>query len=232
MIVPENVSTSCGLSLICGNGKKCTIGGLIFVNGAPYGITTRHGLDDMARSVRRRQNVIERKSGYTLPSTCGDRSAYVSIDDSESALCRSSYTPVTTPPSSKSFPPDKPEKLYHLALPSPTNASHQVRILCPPIPADEDRILEYPADDLDWALIDLSDTADTDLLDLMRPNMVHGNPIQGLHLGEIDDQSKVTVVVDGLRPQSGLLSSVYSTLQVEGSLHDVRLIVLEKSLRA
>ncbi len=232
VIVPEHVSTSCGLSLILENGKKCDIGGLIFVDGTPYGMTTRHGLDDMARSLRCCQNVIRRKSVCTLPSTWSDVSPCVSTDGHKSASGRSSYTSITTPPSPKNPPQDKPEKLYHLALPSSTNSRDQVKVLCPPIPADEDYILEYPADDFDWVLIDLCDAPDALLFDLLMPNMVHGKPIQGLHLGEIDDQSKVTVLTDGLRPHSGLLSSVCSTLQVEGSLHDVRLIVLDKLLRA
>jgi hypothetical protein len=231
VIVPEHNSTSCGLTLVLESGEKCNIGGLIFVDGAPYLITTRHGLDGFLRSLRRRQGIIRFKSAGRRPSTCSEVPPSVSTDGDAPASDNSSYTPFTTPPSSQTSPEGRPEKLYRSATTRARNANHQVNILCPPIPADEDSVLECPADDFDWALVDLSDAPSALLEDILRPNMVHGKPIQGLHLGEIDDQRTVTVVTAGVEAQLGLLSSVSSTLQVDGSLHDVRLITLDKPLR-
>lgn len=80
--------------------------------------------------------------------------------------------------------------------------------------------------------MDLSNVPIALLKKILRPNMVGDKPISDLHLGEIDnDQCAVAVVTGGLESQSGLLSSVYSTLQVAGSLHDVQLITLDKPLR-
>lgn len=173
--------TACGLSLLLENGKKCIIGGLILVDGAPHLMTTRHGLDGLPRSSHGVAGVLGFESVGRSPDVCG-------------------------------------------------GTSHHFNILCPPAPADEDLVLGCCTDDFDWALIDLSDAPSHLLEVILKPNMTQGKAIQGLHVGDIDDQSTVTLVTACADSQLGLISSGLSTLQIDGSLHDVRLITLDKPL--
>ncbi|KAF7508514.1 hypothetical protein GJ744_009227 [Endocarpon pusillum] len=177
----KHTPTPCGVSLLLENGKKCIIGGLILVDGAPHLMTTRHGLDGLPRSFHGVAGVLAFESVGRPPDICGE-------------------------------------------------TSHHFNILCSPVPADEDSVLGYCTDDFDWALIDFSD-APSDLLEvILKPNMIQGKAIQGLHVGDIDDQSTVTLVTACADSQLGLISSGFSTLQIDGSLHDVMLITLDKPL--
>jgi hypothetical protein len=214
---PGNISTPCGLDLVFGNGRKSKIGGLITVDGVPYLTAAKHGLHETS-TISSTSSVKDKALIGRCGNICSETSSSLSSGDIDSASDRCPHSRATTPTSVMSLTGAKME-------------DWPVTVMYPLVLADEDVLLGYPTNDLDWLLVDLSD-APVALLDkVLKPNLFQRKHIQGLHVGEIDGHSLVTVVTTDQQPQPGFLSSLYSTLQVEGSLYEVMLITLEKPLR-
>ena len=225
LITSADALTSCGLDLILPDGKRCTVGGLIMIDDVPYLLTSRHGLDKSHKSSTTTSSITT-EAGTQLQSSCSDRYSAVPAENDTWSRPHTSHT--STGADAIACCARKPE----YSMPHESEV-HAVKVLYPPIPTHGQGQSVSPADDFDWAVVDLSDAPISLLGRVLKPNLAEGKEIQGIHVGDcgLVDQHPVPVAVAGMKQRFGLLTNIYSILQVDGSLHDVMLITLDKPMR-
>ena len=242
-LVSGSERTSCGLTMIINkpfNLRRCTLGGLLVVNGKIMGLTAGHPFEssrgagyisnysgpyfashdvedyngDGGSNTSDEPFVFNDGTETSNDSTNGSK---ISLHEDTSAACQQDY----------STPPDPAESLELLPL---SNLYCRDDLANLPLPLSA---LASPTEGvrtcLDWALIESLPAKQCTV-----PNKVtHVDPRDNLLIKDMTSgpvHGEITVVLADIGPQKGYLHASPVTLKVNQTVLDVQLITLEHNL--
>lgn len=238
VIHPSLKSSACGLHLrlaASGPRKKhyCTLGGLIMVNGAVFGLTAGHPFKEYLASCSE-HNVQDANVPESEVSTQGENEyedeLFVFNGDSTSALESSSDQTTALTDSHTHYPspsPEQPNIGCTMLVDPTTTESPPYSVTIPTIPsATSENAPQY----FDWAVLETLPYSVS-----MLPNKVTGiGPIGDTFIESIISepvQGEVSILIAGNGAQVGYLHSSMVAMRVDELVLEVSLITLDQYLR-
>lgn len=243
-ILPPGVTTSCGLGLlISGAGsrlrQRCTLGGIIVVNGQLLGLTAGHPFQEIRDDVIGQQGfevaeVAEDSSDEGNSLTLHEPFIFNDSDDDEANECP---TPSTVsvgedfdgPSSSVNGSPHSQYETSRQFSQSVEWSVPQAAILL----VSSTRHVSYVEDtpnDHDWALLEMLPPAVTSKPNRITHNDLHHDmPIEEICSGPACGE--VTITIAGIGPRFGHLHCSPATMKIDQTVLEVQLIILECVLR-
>lgn len=237
------VRTSCGLELLINGAnshlrQRCTLGGLLVVKGRVMGLTAGHPFSRVAdnflpRQISEATDDIDDSSDAESSSISSEPYVFdPDSDDDESDGLFSSNLPPFEHVDSLPSPIDEIDCDRHQDSGSSLSVEWsvpQAAILSSSTPKYVSS-MEDPLNGYDWALLD-----SLPLSVKMRPNAIFdADQLTHTPIGGISSTpacGRVAVSAAGVRSQHGYLHNSPVTMQVNGSILDVQLLILETILR-
>lgn len=247
-LLPSGVATSCGLEVIVlGDDRqrhqKCTLGGLLIVNGELRGLTAGHPFHKVEQNARGRPHFDSDQDGeYAEDDDCSATSSEPFVFNDDDTDVTNEYSSAS---SNVSLPgkSEVPSRLVDENLQDHYEASDHMRqtellstnhhpphsAIVPVFSTQDDSSTEEGRVDHDWALLDL-------------PSAIKALPNKISHIDERHDiaingtvssdaSGDVTIAVAGTGPQLGYLHPCPATFMVDGLIRQVQLITLDRVLR-
>jgi hypothetical protein len=235
--LPPDPTTLCGVHIrnyFCGPGPVCTLGGLILVEGYPFGLTVEHAFQaDLENSDPQNANEDQLSSG--ADDICDDdepaESPFVSFgNESDSPTSQNSLQSLLECPQLPNFGVTGPGHDGQAAHPDETGLKDMVysRIGNALPSIGRNALVVHPSSD--WALIEIDDPSYFFLNEIKLPGRDASIIIEDVVSDDFQTEGQVHLILARGGVRAGWLMSSPALLKAGNSVMDTRLIIMDRKL--